>query len=743
MELFEAASQNKFEPLAYRMRPRTLDEFCGQEHIVGQGRLLRRAIQADQLSSLIFYGPPGTGKTTLAKVIATTTTSRFRTMNAVLCGVKELREVIAEAKNERSLYDKRTILFVDEVHRWNKAQQDALLPWVEQGTVIFIGATTQNPYFEVNSALVSRSRIFQLLTLTFSDLKRIAELALADKERGYGNYKIRVDDDALTHMAHIAAGDARSLLNAIELAVETTPKVFPPPAGVSIHVTLQIAEESIQKKVVLYDKEGDYHFDTISAFIKSLRGSDADASFYWLAKMVYAGEDPKFIFRRMLIFAGEDVGLADPQALIFVEAAVRAFERIGLPEGRYHLAIAALYLATAPKSNSVMGFFDALACVENEEQSKVPTHLKDASRDSKGFGHGEGYLYPHAFRDHWVAQQYLPKNLQGRMFYQPGKLGYEEQLRNRVLKKREAQLEAMLGEPLPEVLTFSPSLKQREIWLKRILEKSDNTLSDIRELLFSHIPIERHHCILDLNAGGGILLWEAVRRVPEGCVYGMTLKQADYEILTHFAGQMPEIERPVFIMESLESYDQAKRAVVFKDINFDVIVGRNAVTRINDKSKALQKIKLLCKPDGYLGLAEVIPAKGSRLSQVVNFKRLSRSLAEHVAEAEAQIYTDKDNPLLNWDDRSLLQLCKQHEFTVVWSELKTYIEKRAVNEEIIEKWFEHDQVHNGYGRVLHELLPQEDVLKVKDFIIQEIAGTVVDWKTAVMFLVVKNLKGEQ
>jgi putative ATPase len=740
MELFEAASKNKFEPLAYRMRPRTLDEFCGQEHIVGQGRLLRRAIQADQLSSVIFYGPPGTGKTTLAKVIANTTSSRFSTINAVLCGVKELREVIAEAKDQRNLYDKRTILFVDEVHRWNKAQQDALLPWVEQGTVIFIGATTQNPYFEVNSALVSRSRLFQLLPLKFSDLKKIAQLALTDKERGYGNIKVVVDEDALAHMIRIADGDARSLLNALELAVETTSEVFPPPASEQIHINMQIAEESIQKKVVLYDKEGDYHFDTISAFIKSLRGSDADAAFYWLAKMVYAGEDPKFIFRRMLIFAGEDVGLADPQALVLVEAAARAFERVGLPEGRYHLAIAALYLATAPKSNSIMGFFDALACVEQEEQAKVPRHLKDASRDSKGFGHGEGYLYPHAFRDHWVAQQYLPKELQGRIFYQPGKIGFEKNLRDQVLKRREAQLEAMLEEPAPEVLTFTPSLKQREMWLKRILKNSDNTLSDIRDLLFSHMPIERHHCILDLNASGGFMLWEALRRVPEGCVYSMVKKQADYEILTHFVKGISEIERPVFIMESLESYTHEKKALVFKDIDFDIIVGRNALTRINDKSKALQKIKTLGKPDGYVGLAEVMPVKGSRLSQVVDLTRLEKSLAEKVEEAEARIYGDKKNPLLNWDDQTLMHMCKEHEFEMVWSERKVYEEKRAVPEDMIRKWFDADQIHNGYGVVLTQMLEQKDVIKIMDFIIQEIAGKLVDWQTTVFLFVVKNLK---
>jgi len=317
-ELFDQANHRGEgeQPLAARMRPRSLDEFAGQEHILGHGRLLRRAIQADQLSSLIFYGPPGTGKTTLARVIANTTSSHFDSINAVLAGVKEVRQGTAEAEERRKLYGQRTILFVDEVHRWNKAQQDALLPWVESGAIVFIGATTLNPFFEVNPALISRSRIFQLKRLRPQDLKTIAERTLADEERGYGGLDVRIDEEALDHLVDVSGGDARTLLNAIELAVETTPDHFPPTDEQPIHITLEIAEESIQRRVVLYDKEGDYHFDTISAFIKSLRGSDPDAALYWLARMVYAGEDPRFIFRRMLIFASEDVGLADPNALV-------------------------------------------------------------------------------------------------------------------------------------------------------------------------------------------------------------------------------------------------------------------------------------------------------------------------------------------------------------------------------------------------------------------------------------------
>ena len=423
-DLFDASKTQK-EPLAARLRPRNLDEYIGQDHIVGKGRLLRRAIAADQLTSVIFYGPPGCGKTTLARVIANHTKSNFITLNAVLTGVAEIRSAIKQADDYFKLYGKRTILFVDEVHRWNKAQQDALLPWVENGTIILIGATTENPFFEVNKALVSRSRVFQLKPLTKEDLFKAANFALNEVERGYGHWNVEFEKGALEHLVDTANGDARSLLNALELAVETTPEKWDPynanpvPAwGSTIFISKETAEESIQKKVVLYDRDGDYHYDIISAFIKSLRGRDPDAAMYWLARMVRAGEDPHFIFRRMLISACEDTGLADPNAVCIVENCAQAFDRVGLPEGRYFLAHAALYLSTCPKSNSSMAFFDALSSVEKED-AEVPNHLRDSSRDAEGFGHGNGYLYPHAYRDHWVAQQYLPSELVGRVFYTP------------------------------------------------------------------------------------------------------------------------------------------------------------------------------------------------------------------------------------------------------------------------------------------------------------------------------------
>jgi len=436
MDLFDTnreAVLSRTAPLANRMRPRTLDEYIGQEHIIGPGRLLRRAIQIDQLSSVIFYGPPGTGKTTLARIIANTTKANFISINAVLAGVKEIREAIDDAQKALAHYQKRTTLFVDEVHRFNKSQQDALLPHVENGTLTLIGATTENPYFEVNKALVSRSRIFQLTVLTEADLKAIAMQALSDKERGYGGKNVVIDDDALNHLVHTANGDARGVLNALELAVETTAE-----EGGVIRITRAIAEDSIQQRAVLYDRDGDAHYDTISAFIKSLRGSDPDAALYWMAKMVYAGEDPRFIFRRMLIFACEDVGMADPNALTVVVNAARAFDYVGMPEGRFHLSHACIYCATAPKSNSSMAFFDALNTVAQSASDDVPNHLRDASRDSKDLGHGKGYLYPHAYRDHWVAQQYLPDHLKGQVFYVPGEIGYERHVKERIERYRKS-----------------------------------------------------------------------------------------------------------------------------------------------------------------------------------------------------------------------------------------------------------------------------------------------------------------
>jgi putative ATPase len=442
-DLFDHAMQERMKseaPLAARMRPRMLEEYIGQEHIVGEGKLLRRAIEADRLfSSIILWGPPGTGKTTLAQVIANSTKSHFVTISAILAGKADLRQIITEATERRRLHNERTLLFVDEVHRWNKAQQDALLPHVESGVVTLIGATTENPYFEVIKALISRSRVFQLRNLNQQETGILLDRALSDKERGYGTRIIKVDDDARNHLIEVASGDARNALNAIELAVEST---APDKDGV-IHVTLDVAQESIQRRAVLYDKDGDAHYDTISAFIKSVRGSDPDAALYWLAKMIYAGEDPKFILRRLIILAGEDIGLADPMGLVIASSATQAFEFIGLPEGIYPIVEATLYLATAPKSNTAGAYFSAMKKIEDEGQTSVPRHLMDGNRDAAAMGHGKDYVYPHDQEGHFTPQQYLPKRLLGTYFYSPSQEGYESQVATRLEMWREAQRKAL------------------------------------------------------------------------------------------------------------------------------------------------------------------------------------------------------------------------------------------------------------------------------------------------------------
>ncbi len=424
------------------MRPRTLDEFVGQEHIVGPGKLLRRAIETDKLfSSIILWGPPGTGKTTLAMIIANTTQSHFESISAVTAGVADIRRLIADARERRGMYGTRTIVLVDEIHRFNKAQQDALLPHVEEGTIILIGATTENPYFEVISALVSRSRVFQLKPLNDDQVASLLRRALADEARGYGKKRLEISEDALAHLVDIAGGDARVALNALELAVESTP---PDDAGV-IRVDLAVAEEAIQRRAIRYDRASDEHYDTISAFIKSVRGSDPDAALYWLAKMIYAGEDPKFIMRRLLILAAEDVGLADPAGIIVAASCARALEWCGLPEAQFHLAYATVYLATAPKSNSLVGYFDALATVEKEGETQVPPHLQDSSRDGQALGHGKGYQYPHDFPSHWVEQQYLPDALRGKRFYTPSDQGREREMAERLQKWRRETGDGVTG----------------------------------------------------------------------------------------------------------------------------------------------------------------------------------------------------------------------------------------------------------------------------------------------------------
>ncbi len=427
MDLFDymrEQNQEKESPLASRLRPTTLDEVVGQQHIIGKDKLLYRAIKADKLSSIILYGPPGTGKTTLAKVIANTTSADFLQINATSAGKKDMEDVISQAKNNRGMYGKKTILFIDEIHRFNKGQQDYLLPFVEDGTVILIGATTENPYFEVNGALLSRSIIFELKSLSKEDIKTLLLRAVNDVEKGMGSYHAKMDEDALEFLADVSNGDARAALTAIELGIMTTERSGD---GV-IHITLEVASECIQKRVVRYDKSGDNHYDTVSAFIKSMRGSDPDAAVYYLARMLYAGEDIKFIARRMMVHAAEDVGNADPMALVVATSAAQAAERVGMPEARIILAEAATYIACAPKSDSVIAAIDrAMDVVKETKTAPIPTHLQDAHYKSAGkLGHGVGYQYPHAYPNHYVNQQYLPDSLTGEKFYEPSDNGYEK-----------------------------------------------------------------------------------------------------------------------------------------------------------------------------------------------------------------------------------------------------------------------------------------------------------------------------
>uniref|UniRef100_A0A832H1W5 Replication-associated recombination protein A n=1 Tax=Oscillatoriales cyanobacterium SpSt-402 TaxID=2282168 RepID=A0A832H1W5_9CYAN len=739
MDLFDQHRQQVSEieaPLAARMRPQSLDEFVGQDAIVGPGRLLRRAIQADQLSSLIFYGPPGTGKTTLARIIANTTKAHFIAINAVLAGVKEIRDAIATAQEKRGMYDQRTILFVDEVHRFNKAQQDALLPWVENGTVILIGATTENPYFEVNKALVSRSRLFQLKPLDTDALRQAVQHALADKERGYGNLAVQLDETALEHLVNVANGDARALLNALELAVETT---RPDPNG-TIHITLTVAEESIQRRAVLYDKEGDAHFDTISAFIKSVRGSDPDAALHWLARMVYAGEDPRFIFRRLLILAGEDVGLADPNAVVVVNACAEAFDRVGMPEGRYPLAQATLYLATCPKSNSVMGFFDALSTVEREREAEVPSPLRDANRDKKGFGHGAGYLYPHAYRDHWVEQQYLPSNLQGQVFYQPSNQGYELTIQTKVAQRREAQLAAMvegIGLVPSESLTFSPINSVQERWLQRALGQTGDQWAAIRDRLFELVSLQRHHVVLDLNAGSGLLTWEAIRRVPEGGVYAWVQTAKDADALIKQSQALPELVRPTVMRSPLVELPHVV-AVEATGVHFDTILGRNVLAMTPNLDQAVNVLKQILQPTKHpvptqLALAEAIPRQVQRLYQLLNPNWIGAGLHRQLSNAEEEIYTQPMGELWIWDVADLQDLLDTAGFQIE-IQLERHQTERLITPSLIERWFSQGTHQLTYADHLSRYLTHADIITIRDRFTEYLCNQSVVWQSTIAFI---------
>jgi putative ATPase len=737
MDLFDRHLESVVQaeaPLAARMRPRTLDEFVGQGAIVGQGRLLRRAIQADQLSSVIFYGPPGTGKTTLAQIIANTTKANFIALNAVLAGVKDIRAAIDNAQELRKLYNQRTILFVDEVHRFSKSQQDALLPWVENGTVILIGATTENPYFEVNKALVSRSRLFQLKPLEASDLQAVIQQALTDPTRGYGQRPVAIDDDAIAHLVNVANGDARTLLNSLELAVSTT---LADDTGI-IKITLSVAEESIQRRAVLYDKEGDAHFDTISAFIKSLRGSDPDAAMYWLARMVYAGEDPRFIFRRMVIFAGEDVGMADPNAVVVANACAQAFDRVGLPEGRYPLAQAALYLSTCAKSNSVMGFFDALAAIERERSAEVPNHLRDANRDKEGFGHGKGYLYPHAYRDHWVEQQYLPRSLQGQVFYQPSDQGYEAQIRDRVSRLRESQLAALVETVAGtlegiEGLTLSPANAGVEQWLQRTLSQAGEQLGMVRDRVFTLAQLQRHHLVLDLNARSGLLTWEALRQVPEGGVYSIVQRETDRQALVEQSHALPELLRPVILPASILELCQS----LPKDLRFDAIVGRNVLMAADNKAEIIQQLAPWLQPGGSIVLAESMPQLAQRLYQLVSSTAFKPTLHQKLQAAEESIYANPQDARVNWNFADLPQWFEPSGLTV---KIDREISQTAVliTAAMLDRWFTSNpappSLQLSYVDRLAQTLSLKEIAIVEHTFRQQLLNQTVTWQTTIGFL---------
>ena len=730
-ELFSPSGPGQKEgPLADRMRPQILDDIIGQDHIVGPGRLLRRAIQADRLSSIIFYGPPGTGKTSLARVIANTTRSIFESLNAVLTGIKDIREVIDRADEKRRLYEKRTILFVDEVHRWNKAQQDALLPWVENGTVILIGATTENPFFEVNRALVSRSRVFQLKSLGGDDLLKAAKRTLADRDRGYGKWNVTFEEGALEHLVEVAGGDARSLLNALELAVETSPQNgWPPATGEKIMVSLEAAEESIQKRALLYDRDGDYHYDTISAFIKSVRGSDPDAALYWLAKMARAGEDPAFIFRRMIILAMEDVGLADPTVISTVISCAEAFDRIGFPEGNFALSEACLCLATAPKSNSTLAFFDALKEVEKED-AEIPGPLRDANRDAESFGHGEGYIYPHAYRNHWAAQAYLPTALLGRTFYTPSYCGYEGRIREEVLRKREIQAAVVLGDNTSnEILSWSAASKGREGWFKRLESGRSALLLGDRDLILNESKAARHDRVLIFAGNDGLLLWESLRRCPEGLSAAMVDSVSARDALLRFASVLDETDKPLVGVFPEGRFPSPKEAMeAFSSPIFDHILSREPLRRKWETGKFREfaaSARQLLSPDGNIIILQSLPRLGERLSRIIREEcGASPEVAGELKAAEEAFFEGGNE---SWKiDSAAMENCFKELGLTVEAKTLDYEEERLLTNRDLETWF--DSERSPWGSFIKASLGEKSFFLVKALLEERTRKGPLSWK---------------
>lgn len=697
-------------PLADRMRPRSIDDFQGQEEILGPGRLLRRAITADRVGNLILYGPPGVGKTTLARIIAASTRAHFSSLNAVLAGVKDLRAEVDEARRRLEQHGLRSLLFIDEVHRFNSAQQDALLPWVENGTVTLIGATTENPFFEVNKALVSRSRLFRLQPLQPRHLHQLLQRALRDPDHGYGNRSVRISAEAAEHLVDVAGGDARSLLNALELAVETSE----PDGNGVIAIDLAIAEESIQQRAVLYDKQGDAHFDTISAFIKSLRGSDPDAALFWLARMVEAGENPRLIFRRMLISAGEDIGLADPQAMVVVEACAAAFERVGLPEGLYPLAQAALYLASTDKSNSLLGFFDALKSLKASSRQEVPAHLRDANRDGKAFGDGVGYRYPHAYAEHWVAQQYLPSTLQGQVFWQPGQLGWEGQRRQLLQQRRAAQLAAAAEHEaeLGEVLSSSPEDPALERWLQRQLGSEGERLDALRSRLWEGATWRRHDRVLILEARS--LLWalDPLQHTPEGGVVIHTAHSSDAERLQGQLRVLDALQQPrVLYGKAADLADTLEPGSLF-----EWIAARHPFKDLsaNALSTALDSLDCLAAPDAQLRLLFSQPTIGpaAALLAMADLPDALRQLLAPLPALEQAWLSAPPN-------RDLLQAeLERRGWTVNWQQWQEP-QELTLTAGVIERWLGDDA---AYRKHLSDILQPEQLQSLHEMLQQRVGS---------------------
>ena len=690
------------KPLADRMRPKTLDEYIGQENIIGKGRLLRRAIQSDRLSSIILYGPPGTGKTTLAKIIANHTKSNFQSLNAVLAGIQQIRDAIKTAEENKRLYERKTILFVDEVHRWNKSQQDALLPWVENGTVIFIGATTENPFFEVNKALVSRSRVFKLELLSETELMKAAKAALANCENGYGKWQITFEDGALEHLVKTASGDARSLLNALELAVETTPEKWPLPTGEKIFISKEVCEQSIQQKVVLYDADGDYHYDVISAFIKSIRGSDVDAALYWLAKMVCAGESPHFIFRRLLISACEDVGMANPNAISVVASCLQAFDAVGLPEGQYHLAHATIYLATSPKSNSALGFFDAIATVR-AETTEVPKHLRDANRD-KSLGDGEGYLYPHQYREHWVAQQYLPDNLVGKIFYKPSSVGYEKDIAGEVLGKREAQLADFLERTSNSSETLfgdsfeNANQKSADFFLDNTISNRKEILQLLKKTIIHEADLNATSRVFVFRADNNLLLWEINRIADDAVTCGLCKTEKAKAILEKYAKSLDDFKKPFL---------QVAGSADFSDYEFDVFTAYFPYTDEKELKDFFEYVKKYSATNYRIVFAVQNLQQGLRLAELLPLgnEAFDTNLIDKFRTEENDFFRHK----FSFCKSDIINIAETYAYNMHCKTFEAF-EKRVLSEAEIESWF---STQSEYGSAMHNYFSEDELLRIQ------------------------------